>query len=261
MEQKTLVFHFWSPAEYKESPVIRIHLECLKTYSHIFDRAIFVIAKHNDCKATFSEIMHDIIDCGPWKDIQFEVEERPDLYCEVYTAKKYIMDRLGSIEGIVCFGHTKGVVDYKHHGDPALMWTYAMYFYTFEFMDEVEFELISSHYGIKRAFYGPFMTRFQDTGRAHYSGTFFWMNPALVYNDIMSGIAKPYKPDYRGWVENLPMMYEFDEVMGRLYSHDGKWRWFECSLYEYPTFNAVIKYFGEYEAFIEKYNVLMKKIC
>ena len=257
--KKTLVFHFYVPKEYKENEVIRMHLVFLKEYAHIFDSAIFSICFEEKTDELVNEVEHDILSLGFNKDIRMVIEENTIL-TESVTFKKHIIDRLGELEGMVFFGHTKGVTNKKDHPkryEDIKKWIYALYFYNLEFVGEVERMLFYSH-PWQATFYGALRTTYDKGVTFNYPGTFFWLNPSLLYNDIESGLVKIPKVANRSFVEDLPFIYTESETLHRVVCHNNAWT-HPCGYYN-VDFDIVVKFFGDFELFTKRYNELMGRV-
>lgn len=257
--KKTLVFRFFVPSEYKENIAIRMHFESLKRYSHIFDSAIFSICFENDDMSRAAEVEKDIMDCGFVKDVRFVLEENSP-FTESIAIKKYILDRLEELDGLVFFGHTKGVTNVKtfsYDVDSKLKWVYSLYFYNLEFIDDVERNLIYCTPYIA-TFYGALRTTMDECKHFHYPGTFYWINPKGLYNDVNSGLVTIPKLANRSFGESLPIIYETSDTCHAVACYGQRWMyWYD--LY-HGNMDAVIKLFGEYDLFYRKYNEIIDNI-
>lgn len=259
MVKKTLVFRFFVPKEYKENIAIRMHLECLKRYSHIFDAAIFSICFEDDDMSLACDVERDILDCGFSGDVRFVLEENSP-YTESIALKKYVIDELKDIEGIVLFAHTKGVINVKTYADDIdnkLKWIYCLYFYNLEFVDDVIENLIFCKPHVS-TFYGALMTTFDEGKTFHYPGTFYWVNPANLYNDVESGFVKIPQLSNRAYAENLPFIYTRTNTCHATASHNDAWMTY-YDLY-HGDMNLVVKFFGDYDLYMERYNEIRKII-
>lgn len=186
MVYKNLVFHFYTFEGFRDNEAIKLHLNCLKYYSDIFDNALFVISV-DDVNNTelIKETEHAIIDCG-FKDVRFKVVEN-DVYREAKTFKVEIMDKLTSYEGITFFGHTKGVSNMsikEVNKESVLKWIAGMYFLNLHFVDEAENLLIGQ---FRTCFYGAYKViskKVENKNNTWYAGTFFWVNTNRLANNI-----------------------------------------------------------------------------
>lgn len=259
MIKKTLVFRFFVPKEYKENIAIKMHFECLKRYSHIFDASIFSICFEDDDMSRAIEVEKDIMDCGFTKDVRFILEENHPL-TESIAIKKYILDKLEDFDGLIFFGHTKGVTNVKTYSwdiESKLKWIYCLYFYCLEFMDDVITNLIYSYPYIS-TFYGPLKSTTDDCKTFYYPGTFYWINPKNLLNDINDGLVSIPKLGNRAFGENLPQIYKTTNTCHAVACHNQNWmHWYD--LYN-GDMDAVVKFFGDEELFYEKYNEIKKNI-
>ena len=259
MVKRTLVFHFFVPKEYKENVAIRMHLECLKRYSHVFDSAIFSICFEDNDMSRAEEVEKDLMDCGFIKDVRFVLVENSQL-TESITLKTHIIDRLGDIDGLVFFGHTKGVTNVKtfsYDVESKLKWIYSLYFYNLEFVDEMEKNLLYSYPYIS-TFFGALRTTMDDGITFHYPGTFYWINPMNLYNDVKSGLVTIPKLANRAFSESLPLIYKTSNTCHAVACHNQGWmEWYD--LYN-GNMDAVINLFGDEDLFFKNYNDISKQI-
>lgn len=262
MVEKTLIFHFYIPKEYKENIAVRMHLECLKRYSHIFDHALFVLSVNDDSRHLVNEVEKDIIDCGFDKDLHFKVRDN-DGYYEARTFKEEIVDHLGDLDGLVFFAHSKGisnVVDFPERTENIMKWVYGMYYYSFEFMYEVEKKMIGTFFGRFTSLFGPFLQKctWDTRGGAHFPGTFYWLNPAAICNDLKNNeIELPHFAD-RVYAERFPNIYPFNDGKGKVSSH--MYRWINEYDFYRSSIDALVNYFGDAEEYFKNYNEIMEKI-
>lgn len=259
MIKKHLVFHFYVPKEYKENEAIRIHLQCLRMYSHVFDSAVFAICFEEKTEELIDEVEKDILSLGFKNDVRIVVVENT-LLTESVTFKRFVLDEIDRTEGMVFFGHTKGVTNketYKSRWEDIKKWIVALYFYPLEFVDEAEKKMFyPSPWQI--TFFGPLMTTYDECKTFNYPGTFFWLNPQLLYNDIKIGMVEIPKMANRSFTEDLPFIYKTGDFCHRVTSHNGIWT-HPCGYYN-VDFDMVIDYFGDRELFNERYNKINDSI-
>lgn len=265
MVEKTLIFHFYTPIEYKENAAIRMHLECLKMYSHVFNHAIFIIAVNDETIHLVEEVEKDIIGCGFSGDVRFVVAEN-DAYCEARTFNEWIYEKLNDYDGLVFFGHTKGVtnvVKYPDYSENTMHWIFALYFYSFEFIEEMEAKMIGAAFGYFRTFFGPLLMKCppingKNSEIAHYPGTFYWMNTRRLNEDIENGRARKMMLKDRFFAEDIPTCYRFRDYADNLDSRMSMWL-NHTDLY-HGNFDEIIKFYGDYDLYMEKYNEIRKDI-
>jgi len=264
MVKKTLVFHFYVKEDFENNVAMKFHLAILKHYANIFDKVIFCISVDNlNDTELIARAERAILDCGFKKEIQFIPVEN-DMYREAATFKSQILDKLKDIEGIVFFGHVKGVTNvntFSHRAEHFLKWILALYFYSLEFADEAELKLVGIYQGLRRTFFGPLYTLSKDVGIGWYPGTFFWLNPKKLYNDIQEGVCKLTEIDDRDWVECLPSIYKYNDGWGRCTSHndvvmyDGV-----IDLYKECDWDFITNFYGEKDKFFDLYYKLYNEI-
>lgn len=256
--RKTLIFHFFIPDDYMENVAIKMHFECLKKYSHIFDRAIFYISATEKSKQYISDVrrrLFTVIDCH---DVRIKVVENTLFACAP-TFREEILRKLGTYEDeIIFWAHTKGatnVSDIPSKREMFLKWIYACYFYSLEFVDEVEHKLFYDY----KMFYGSLLMEI-DKNHGYYVGGFYWLNPMHAYNDLVKrGVPMP-KMENRGLDEYFCSVFNFEEGDGVLSTHGIVTRYlFKQNIYQ-QNFDEIIEFFGEYDTFMKQYNEIKEKL-
>ena len=200
---KNLVFSFYTFKGFMENEAIRLHLKCLKRYSHIFNNALFVISiKDTSDIGTIKETEKAIIDCG-FRHIKFTVSQN-DYYCEGKAFKEEIIDKIDSFEGLTFFGHTKGVTNVENPkmGKVSILkWIAGMYYLNLNFIDEVERMLIKE---FTCAMYGAYKVidkGIENANNRWYAGTFYWINTNRLSNNMRQRGRKFPKLHDRGYAE------------------------------------------------------------
>lgn len=214
MIPKKLVFHIYAydSETYFDNIAYKFHMQCLKRYSQLFNKACFNISCDNiNNIKQIQQIKHDLINCG-FNDIEIIVTEN-DCYCEANTFKYFILDRLGTDNHLCFFAHTKGicnVIDGINYPENILHWVYTMYFCNLEYfyVQNMEKHLIHSIGGKKNTFYGTLKN--SDEYGSYYSGTFYWINVLKLYEDNKQGRIVIPKIFNRNFCEELPQIY-FDK--------------------------------------------------
>lgn len=212
--KKRLVFYFYTFDGFKENRAIKIHLKCLKHYSHVFDEALFIISVDDTENA---QLIYDteveILGAG-FKDVRFKVHKNNG-YCEAQPFFEEIMEKLDTLDGLTFFGHTKGVTNYQKAGccvESIDDWLIGMYYLNLEHIEDVENKMT---YRVSR-FYGAFLTDNEDGPGVNclYSGTFYWMNCPMIDIDRRNGEADiPKTYHQRGFAETLPgLLYKWKGV-------------------------------------------------
>lgn len=183
---KKLVFAFYLAKNYK-SEIINIHFLCLKRFSEAFDSAeiVFILDKEYDrdnlldAQRRFTEIF-----CG--KPLSFSMVDNTP-YREALVFQQYVVARMDE-EELVFFAHNKGTTNVdKFDKEQIYTWVIAMYFYSLNYMDEVEDSLLNK----KFMSYGPFLCQNEEPERItkfgwYYVGTFFWMNTKKIKQHMIN---------------------------------------------------------------------------
>ena len=263
MIKKHLIFHFFVPEDYETNIAIRMHYACLWKYHEIFDKAEFFISSTENSKKYVSLVKKSLINIFDCDDIRIKEIEN-DEFCEGRTLNDYVINRLGDFKDeIVFFGHTKGVT--KVEGDDYerfLKWIFALYYFSFEFMEECEKKLIYAYMGRFRAFFGPMMS---ENGKyAIYPGTFYWLNPMEIKNDLDNGDIKIPKLSNRAFAEGFPSIYPYvitnGRADGKVDGHNGIVSNFYDFDFYHGNFDEIIAHYGDYETFMDEYNNSFRQI-
>ena len=266
MVKKQLVFYFHVPDDYETNVAIRMHYACLYRYRDIFDAAEFFISYTEESKKYEMAVKYSLLNIFHDKDVRFKDVENGD-FREATTFKENIVDKLDKFDNtIVFFGHTKGttnVVTFSESSERFLKWIYALYFYSLEFMYEVEKKLIAAYHGRMRSLFGSLMTRLPG-GRVMYAGTFYWINPMAVANDLKFDSVTPVKFADRLYAEMFPTMYGDGVINDTYISKVDGHSCIESNLGDFDPyhddFDEIIKYYGDYDLFMKNYNELIKEI-
>lgn len=190
-----MVFHFYLNEGWDKNFANDVHFKCLRHYAHVFDEVKIVISVDEENRYMVNDVKKKFIDCIDSKVLTFKTIDN-DGYCEGGTFKREIVDRLAKYDGLVFFGHNKGVTCMSTKGDfdedSLSMWITAMYFYNLEFIEDVEKKLVLE---AARTVYGTFLMQgewFANASHTFYSGTFYWLNPGRVLK----------------WAKKLPEIYD-----------------------------------------------------
>lgn len=174
--KKKLVFAFYLGKNFKDE-IIEIHLKCIERFSNVFDEAeIAFIVDDGYNRADLLYAQERLINAFLGKKITFSFFENGP-YRESIVFKELIADRLSS-EDLVFFAHSKGMSNVeKYDREQIYVWVSAMYYYSLNFMDEVDRNLLNEKYYS----YGPFLTKNNEPEKCnkygwYYIGTFFWIN-------------------------------------------------------------------------------------
>lgn len=206
----------------------KLHQECIKYYKHIFDEFIFYLTVDDlNNKELIKDLTNWVSETCEGSIFTIKVRKNTKL-CETETFKNEVWEKRKDYKDcFVFFAHSKNATRIKkdltmnYHPlfnndiivDSLLKWCVALYFYSFNFIDEMEKLL----YGLPRAseiFYGPLLTQLKDPsvspmlrmnkGNCFYSGTFYWINMNKFNNYIDKGIVDVPLLDDRFWTEMLP---------------------------------------------------------
>ena len=213
MIPKRLVFHLYvyDSKDYFDNIAYKLHIQCLKRYSHVFDKSCFNIACDNiNDTETINRIKHELIDCG-FKNIEIIVTEN-DSFCEVNTFKHFISDRMGKDNDLVFFAHTKGicnVIDGVNYPENILYWIWTLYYFNLEpkYVDNMQMRIVHSYGGNQDTFYGTCRIFTDNYTASFYSGTFYWVNHMKLYEDNLRGKIRIPNMYNRNWCEELPGVY------------------------------------------------------
>lgn len=178
---RKLVFAFYVNGEYEDT-INNIHFDCIRNYANRFDEADinFILDRDYpenyllDAQRRFSEIFLG-------KNISFSMYDNTE-YREAVIFRDKIATRLKD-EELVFFAHNKGTTNVKKYDRTQIYtWVTAMYFYSLNFMDEVQQQLYNGKYYS----YGPFLTKNNEREHAnkygwYYIGTYFWINCRKLY--------------------------------------------------------------------------------
>lgn len=195
MVKKRFVFHFYLNEGWDRNYANDLHFKCLSRYSHIFDEAKIVISVDPENERFVNDVKKRFVECINCGSLEFKVQGN-DSYYEGGTFKREVVDHLADLDGLLFFGHNKGVACLSTHGeydeDSLAVWICAMYFYNLEFVDEVEKKLcvdtVRSVYGTL-LFHGDW---FNNASHMFYSGTFYWLSPGRVLK----------------WAQHIPQIYD-----------------------------------------------------
>ena len=261
--KKTLVFYFYTFPQFFGNKAIRIHLYYINKYSHLFDDAVFVISSDKYDENLVKETKIAILENLHSRNATFKWVENDGL-CESMAFKTEILDKLEQIDGLVFFGHTKGVTNFKKYPEESIkLWISGLWYYNLEHIDDVVDKLV---YNSCNAFYGAFLhddskRNMQDNFNANktwYCGTFYWINTVQLHN-ILKERNDPFdtKCGFRHFAEMFPgNICKRD----RLKSYLGKY-------VETGTFNTYIgnlvdytKNFGDVGEFSKEFCDMQKKL-
>jgi hypothetical protein len=202
MINKILVFNFYLTENWGELITNKIHLECLKKYSNCFDGALFfVVVDDINNNKLITNFKKYIINSISIVNISF-VNKENDILREARNFYDEIALKLGSIEGLLFFGHNKGITNYnspKYDNDCVEKWITSMYYGCLSNNDE----LVDCLYNKRKLTYGTLLNKMEDDifstdeyrekinfwmgkRKYHYMGTFFWMNCQSINSFLLN---------------------------------------------------------------------------
>lgn len=263
---KRLIFHFYAEKNYKENRAIKIHLNCLKYYSHIFDEALFCIAIDDaEDKDLYKSVEKDLIDCG-FKDIRFK-EVKNDVYREARTFYEEVARNMSNLDGMTFFGHTKGYTNYIRMPNGATVesldqWITGLYYFSLNNVEEVEQNLFGQPFF--NNFYGSFLSycKIDCFGQDFplYSGTFFWVNGLQLSQEKFWHIPKL---DTLAYAENFLSKYyfyeDFSNKCNHRYSGINDYMAY-CTNYYYYSPEVIPLFFLENEEDLNKFIIYKNKM-
>lgn len=223
--EKRLVFHFYVKEGWKTFITNRIHLECLKYYSYIFNEVIFVISVDD---ITDNELIRDIelniLDLNFTPNISFKIVENNYLR-DSQTFYDYIATKLDTYDGLTFFAHNKGTTNLNSYElENVINWITSMYFLSLEYVDEAVYSLTDGRelsYGSLLNEIKPYDIEVTEEGIAPrkkfaeknnvflgehkylYMGTFFWVNGLSIYEYMRKNDIDLPKLTDRWYAENF----------------------------------------------------------
>ena len=257
---KRLVFHFYCDNDYKSNRAIKIHLQCLKHYSSIFDEALFCICVDDlDNTDLIQSIEHDIIGCG-FNDIRFKLVKNTS-YREAKTFYDEIATKINELYGITFFGHTKGYTNYKNLPYGADIenldtWITGLYFLSLSDLDDVKNRLLGPP---MNSFYGSFLSYCKEIDLILYSGTFYWINAPSLNDKIKNNIPLL---DNCTYAENfLSKIFKYKEF-SKKGGYNGRGNFMSFVLNNYCFANKTIKGFlnDDIEEYLDFKEKILKEI-
>lgn len=223
--EKRLVFHFYINENWEESIMNKIHLECLRHYSYVFDEVIFAISLDDTSNyELIKSLEYKLLELNLTPRISFKIVENTYLR-DSKTFFDYIVDELNRYNGLTFFAHNKGTTNLnKYNLDNIMKWITSMYFLSLEYIDEVVHTLTEG----RELTYGSLLNeikydeievtdegiepkqQFIDRTRVFlgekkylYMGTFFWLNGMTIYEYLRKNKIEIPKLADRWYAENF----------------------------------------------------------
>lgn len=201
---KKLVYAFYVNKDYG-GKITDIHFNCIEQFSACFDEMDinFILDEEYprdfllDAEQRFSKIFLG-------KNVSFTLWPNTG-YREALIFYNKVAKRLKD-EEMVFFAHNKGVTNiHKYNKEQIYTWVVGMYFYSLNFMDEVQDQLLNKKYYS----YGPYLTIRNELEHPnkygwYYIGTYFWLNGKKLYQYMVNeNIPLPEMGD-RFYAEEFP---------------------------------------------------------
>lgn len=194
--KKKLVFSFYVSKNF-HSDINKLHFSCLEYFKDVFDCVDVNLIVENDSLDDYvQETQSKFLKIFKNKDISFTFFKNSE-YRESQVFYDKIASKLSS-EGLVFFAHNKGISNVeKYDKNEIYCWVSAMYFYSLNYINEVEEQL----YNRKFYSYGAFLTKNDEPEKCnkygwYYIGTFYWINCQKLYQYMVNnGIELPRLSD------------------------------------------------------------------
>lgn len=223
--KKRMIFHFFVKENWKDRITNRIHLECLKKYSYIFDEVIFVISLDNTNNYDLIRSLElELLDLNLTPNISFKIVENTYLR-DSRTFYDFIATKLDEYDGLTFFGHNKGTTNLDIYNlQNVSKWITSMYYLSLEYIDEVVHSLTDG----RELSFGSltnvidydkivisedevedkqkFVDRtkvFLGKNKYLYTGTFFWLNTLSIYEYMRKNDIELPKLTDRWYAENF----------------------------------------------------------
>lgn len=203
--RRTLAFSFYLTENWEDNFANKVHIAYLNRYKNVFDNVIFFI--NYDEGVPFSVILdfeNAMIDIG-FLNISFKLFGNT-LFREAKPFYEEIVKKMDTFDGILVWGHNKGVSNVYFDHEHLFEWLSVLYFGTMGLIDECEDKMITNYYGGEKYFFGNPMIEENPDGDVGwiYGGSFFAMNPASIMNEMRKkGLDFPALSN-RSYVEGFP---------------------------------------------------------
>lgn len=223
--KKKMVFHFYCDEEWETNSAVKLHMECIKYYSHLIDDMVVVIATDKfDDDAFVNKVKHYVVDCVNSSSLTIKLARNTE-FREARTFYDEVVDK--DYDGVTLFSHTKAYTNFndeKCDKKRLKEWIVGSYWINFSYLNEMELCL---SYGTKNhnaLFFGSFLTCTTDGKllvNAPYSGSMFWTNMRNVRAELFS-LGKPIPPiSSRMSAEQFPGFVCYTIVNMLATTHDG----------------------------------------
>lgn len=224
MMKKRLVFHFYCDGDWKENEAVKLHLHCIKYFSHLFDDIVITIASDNaENKPFLANIKRSLIDYIDCPSITLKTAENT-----AYREGKTFYDEVvnSDYDGITFFCHTKGytnISNSSYNKEYIIDWILGGYWLSLNFVEEAERCLTFSTPNNNSFFFGSFSYINRDGTpylRSIYSGAFYWTNMKLLRHEFLLDNKSVPSLTSRMYAEEFPgLCYAGTQLFGG--SHGG----------------------------------------
>lgn len=276
---KTLLYYLYVTPDFFDRITNLVNIECLRKYAHIFDNAKIILSL-DDTKDydLINKVEHLFVDLGFKGNVSFVIHKN-DEYRESMVFKEELADKLYDLDGLVFFGHGKGFsnLDTGYEKQSMLHWIVGDYYLSLEFMEEAE-NLITgmntfSTYGAfplvlkKREFDDDHLSKDEQyLGRIKYnwcySGTFFWINPARIYDHLAI---------FKQEIPKIHDRYYSEKFLGNVMSfesnacgHNLMYLWHTNNMYNDGVAESCVTFIlrdeKEIKKYYEFYNGILKEV-
>jgi len=258
---KKLVYSFYLTNDSFDKEINKLHFNCLKHYLHIFDEVSLTIIKDEEVKAEkVHELENFFLNNFNGDKISFITIPNQELR-ETFVFNEEIVKKLSENgNNLVFFAHNKGISNLEKYDKRTIfIWVAGMYYYSLNFIDDVEYNLISRPY----ISYGSFLTQvtpLEETQRPKYGwcyiGTYFWINSQKLNDYIdLHNVRVPYCSDRYFDEEYLGNIYPMQPSLAA--SHMQRYIINAENYYLYAE-NYLHTLYGEAEDFYEFYNKIIE---
>ena len=268
--KKTLIYHLYVGKDIKTNICYKIHLECLKHFIYLFDKAIFTISVDDLSDADLIKDGIDwILSIGFNSKIEINIDEN-SLYRESITFYNKVLKN--DNDELLFFFHSKGTTNFmdpEKTKDSIFTWICGIYFYSLS----QDYKCVEILENTHRTMCGPFLLTPPLNGTGNffqfYAGGGYWINNASLKNlkkikaiEDLSLSDRYFAEKYPGMVLSTYEEYGLESVnntmiiMGRLdgtsfYNGDSNSWNYIINHYPYPEkFIDFVYYIGNKVGFI-----------
>ncbi len=193
---RKLVYTFYISTNFDDE-MNSIHFRCLDYFKDAFDEAdITFIVDEGYSRENLRIAEEKFVKIFLGKKVSFSFAENTP-YRESLVFYSKVATKLSENE-LVFFAHNKGITNVlKHDREQIYTWVIGMYFYSLNFMDEVQDQLFNKKYYC----YGPYLTLRNEREHPnkhgwYYIGTYFWVNCRKLHQYMVNeNIALPEMGD------------------------------------------------------------------